>query len=72
MLSRTDGWRQDQFLDVVTAELIAHCDGQSTVAEVIDRTAAELSMDEGDVLAIGLFRLRELIAEGFLILAEDS
>ncbi len=72
MLSRPDGWRQDQFLDLVTRELIAHCDGQSTVAEVIDRTAAQLSMDEGDVLAIGLLRLRELIAEGFLLIKFDT
>jgi len=72
MLSRPDGWRQDQFLDAVTRELVAHCDGQATVRQLLDSAAAELAIDEDEVLAIGLIRLRELIAQGFLILANDS
>lgn len=67
-LSKPDGWRQDQFLDAVTRELIGRCDGQVTVVQMVEQTAAELAMDYQDVLAIGLFRLRELMSQGLLIL----
>lgn len=69
MLSRPDSWRQDQFLDAVTRTLISHCDGVSTVEKAIERAAGELAMDEAEVLAVGLFRLRELVGQGFLTLS---
>lgn len=68
VLSKPDGWRQDQFLDAVTRELIGRSDGQVTVAQMVEQAAVELAMDYQDVLAIGLFRLRELMSRGFLIL----
>lgn len=62
-------WRQDEFLDAVTKVMINLCDGQRTVTQVIDDAAAQLQSDPDEVLAIGLFRLRELVGRGFLHLA---
>jgi hypothetical protein len=49
--------------------MINLCDGQRTVNQVIDDAAAQLQSDPDEVLAIGLFRLRELVGRGFLHLA---
>ena len=68
LLSTPEGWREDQFLDVVTREFIRRCDGESTVEGLVDDIAVDLAMDPDDVLAVGLFRLRELIAQGFVVL----
>jgi SAM-dependent methyltransferase len=72
MLGRPSSWRQDEFLDSVTQKMVELCDGVRTVGEVIDQTARELDLDEDEVLAIGLFRLRELCARGFISLTSGD
>ena len=66
MLGNPAGWRQDEFLDSVTQAMIELCDGARTLDQIIELTAAELGLDEDEVLAIGLLRFRELCGRGLL------
>jgi SAM-dependent methyltransferase len=67
-LGAPGGWRQDELLDSVTHALIDRCDGRRTVDHIIAETSQALDQDPDDVLAVALFRLRELYARGLLSL----
>jgi hypothetical protein len=72
LLGNPSSWRQDEFLDGVTQALIELCDGERTLSQIIELAAGELGLDEDEVLAIGLFRFRELCARGFVKLDSDT
>jgi hypothetical protein len=67
-LAVVDGWRPEVPLDSVGAHLVRDFDGQTSVAEAVDRAAALFDLDPDDVLPGALIAVRGLVEEGFLTL----
>lgn len=71
-LAVVDGWRPEVPLDSVGAHLVRGFDGQTSVAQAVDRAATVFDLDPDDVLPGALIAVRGLVEEGFLTLSPAS
>ena len=66
MLRQQRWMRRARQADSVEAALVGACDGDLTVAQILDALARLLDADPGDLRDSYLSVVRDLLAEGFL------
>jgi hypothetical protein len=66
VLRQQTGLRRARRVDTVEAALVGACDGELTVAQILDALATLLARDPDDLRAAYLPVVRELVAEGYL------
>jgi hypothetical protein len=67
VLRQQRGMRRARQVDTVEAGLVGACDGDLTVAQILDALASILGSDAGAARTTYLPKVRELVAEGFLL-----
>jgi hypothetical protein len=68
VLRRQRGVRRARPVDTVEAALVGACDGELSVGQALDALASLLDADAGRLRATTLPTVRDLLAEGWLVL----
>jgi hypothetical protein len=67
VLRQQTGLRRARRVDTVEAALVGACDGELSVAQILDALATLLERDQAELRTAYLPVVRELVAEGYLL-----